>query len=181
MNRYILTLFQNTVQNISVRISISYFSLTRKKSPKVWDRLYVHAGPMVVSIALSQEVKLSSTLRDTLIALVVCPITLASLLSVVQDQGSAQDLDMVYSDLISSTSLLSQDLEQSQSIHSLMVSASLSVLGLLSFVRGGRVSIPSFTSPVQTSLCLSMNIIDLCDRYQQRINTSAVSLVEETE
>lgn len=76
MKRYIRTLSESTLQNISVRISISYFSLTRTRSPRILDKLYIHAGSLVVSIGLPREAMLSRTLRDMLIHLAVFPITL---------------------------------------------------------------------------------------------------------
>jgi hypothetical protein len=87
MKKYIHTLWENTLPNISVRISISYFSLTRTGSPRILDRLYIHAGSLVVSIGLPREEMLSRTLRDMLIHLAVFPITLDRVLKLLLSDG----------------------------------------------------------------------------------------------
>lgn len=66
MKKYILTLRESTDRKRSVRISISYFSLTRTGSPRIYDRVYVRLGPLVVSMYNLQGEKLLRTVQDML-------------------------------------------------------------------------------------------------------------------
>ena len=73
MKRYISTLWVNTDQSISVRIIISYYSRTRKKSQKYYDSVTIRVGNSVVQISRLPAVELHRTLRVTLTALVLLP------------------------------------------------------------------------------------------------------------
>lgn len=74
MKKYIRTLYQNTVQRPSARISISFFSSTRTKSPKVFDRLYLRVGGLVVSIRNLRGNRLTVMLQTISIALYLFPL-----------------------------------------------------------------------------------------------------------
>lgn len=77
MKRYISTLSVNTALSISVRIIISYYSQTRKKSQKYYDTVTIRVGNSVVQISRLPEVELLRTLRVTLTALVLLPYYIA--------------------------------------------------------------------------------------------------------
>lgn len=73
MKRYISTLRVNTDLFISARISISYYSETRKNSPKQLDRLTLRVGPSVVQIYNLPQEALHRTLRHILVPIVCFP------------------------------------------------------------------------------------------------------------
>ena len=73
MKRYISTLWASTGQSISVRIIISYYSRTRKKSQRYYDSVMIRVGNSVVQISRLPAVELHHTLRVTLTALVLLP------------------------------------------------------------------------------------------------------------
>ena len=73
MKRYISTLSVSTALCISVRIIISYYSQTRKKSQRYYDTVTIRVGPSVVQISNVPLVELVRTLRVTLTACVLLP------------------------------------------------------------------------------------------------------------
>jgi hypothetical protein len=77
MNRYISTLWVSTDPSISARIIISYYSQTRRKSPRFYDTVTVRVGSSVVQISNVPLVDLARTLRATLIALALLPYYIA--------------------------------------------------------------------------------------------------------
>ena len=77
MKRYLFTLWENTAQSISARIFISYYSLTRRKSPMFFESVIVKAGSSVVQISNVPTVDALHTLRVTLIAWLLLPFFIA--------------------------------------------------------------------------------------------------------
>ena len=77
MKRYISTLWVNTAQFISARISICYYSQTRAKSQRYYDNVTIRVGSSVVQISNVPLVELRRTLRVTLIALLLLPYYIA--------------------------------------------------------------------------------------------------------
>ena len=73
MKRYTTTLWVSTDPCISARIIISYYSQTRKKSPRFYDTVTVRVGSSVVQISNVPLVELHRTLRVTLTALALLP------------------------------------------------------------------------------------------------------------
>ena len=73
MKRYISTLWVSTAPYIFARIIISYYSLTRRKSPRFYDTVTVRVGNSVVQISNVPLAELLRTLRVTLTALVLLP------------------------------------------------------------------------------------------------------------
>ena len=76
MKKYLHTLYRSTLLRHSARIFISYFSLTRMKSPKTFDKLYFRVGSSVVSIRNLQGIPPVPTYRAILIALCLSPLFL---------------------------------------------------------------------------------------------------------
>lgn len=75
MKKFVTTLWANTVQGTSARISICYFSSTRTRSPKNVLGLYIRLGNSVVSIVnvpSPQEKELLTMLRPIAMALLFC-------------------------------------------------------------------------------------------------------------
>ena len=77
MKRYTSTLWANTGQSISVRIIISYYSRTRKKSQRYYDSVMIRVGNSVVQISNVPLAELLRTLRVTLTACVLLPCYIA--------------------------------------------------------------------------------------------------------
>lgn len=74
MKKYIRTLYPSIRQRHSARISISYFSLTRTKSPKIFDKLYIRVGGLVVSIRNLQGTTPTVMFRTISTALYLFPL-----------------------------------------------------------------------------------------------------------
>jgi hypothetical protein len=66
MKRYLFTLWENTAQSISARISISYYSLTRRKSPMSFESVIIKVGNSVVQISSVPTAAVHRTLLDML-------------------------------------------------------------------------------------------------------------------
>lgn len=87
-------MYPNTVQRPFVRISISYFSLTRTKSPRIFDRLYIRAGDLVVSIRNLRGTTLVAMLQTISIALYLFPLFIKPKSRFVRVLDSLISLDM---------------------------------------------------------------------------------------
>ena len=77
MKRYISTLWVSTDPYISARIIISYYSQTRRKSPRFYDTVTIRVGDSVVQISNVPLVELVRTLRVTLTACALLPYYIA--------------------------------------------------------------------------------------------------------
>lgn len=71
MNQYVTTFAESTAQSISVRISISYFSLTRMQSPTVCESAFLRLGRSVVSISNLPKEDAPTIVRNILIAFLI--------------------------------------------------------------------------------------------------------------
>ena len=56
MKRFTTTLLENMGQQLSVRISMCYFSSTRNASDKVLDSLFLRAGDLEIQIRNMSEI-----------------------------------------------------------------------------------------------------------------------------
>jgi hypothetical protein len=74
MKRYLFTLWENMAQSISARISICYYSSTRRKSPMSFESVIVKVGSSVVQISNVPTVDVHRTLRRTLTAWLLLPL-----------------------------------------------------------------------------------------------------------
>lgn len=164
MRKYITTLWQNMDQQRSVRISISYYSLTRMKSPRILDALLIHVGALVISIGLRRVGTLSHTLRDMLTHFQVFPIIFEKMLQ--------SDLAVDFQLDAETSSLIQRNLElcKETSLHTLM-ERTLSIMeNFARCIPGGRVSIPSFSASLPAMVCLGMNYILLYSRYETSLD-----------
>ena len=166
MKKYIHTLWENTLPNISVRISISYFSLTRTGSPRILDRLYIHAGSLVVSIGLPREEMLSRTLRDMLIHLAVFPITLDRVLKLLLLDGFRTISPKAVLMTPNKPSVIAfPDKKPPYSLPFLMEYLTLLMADFSLHALPGRVSIPAFSGRREMVDCLAMNYCILLEQY----------------
>ena len=159
MKQYICTMLESTHLSTFVRISISYYSLTRKNSPRVLDKLYIRAGRLVVSITLPREKTLHHTLRHILIPLLEFPTILDKVSRVDLSRDSRTNLENLYSILPSIERL------KDVSLYSLMAYLVTLMALFCQSVPGGRLSIPSFFDTRAIPVCLAMNYITLLDKY----------------
>ena len=73
MKKFSTTLYRSTVHNTSVYISISYYSLTRHRSPKYSPTLCARAGSLVLQVSPCAVVRnLRLTLRLMLLLFPIC-------------------------------------------------------------------------------------------------------------
>lgn len=170
MKKYISTLYQNTDPYTSVRISISYYSRTRTKSPRILTELFLRVGNLVVVIGLPREETLNRTLRAMLTHLVAFPITLNRMIELNRIVVSRMDLrhhafltprkplEIVFPDPKKRPHSLHS---LTESLASLMENFSLSALP-------GRLSIPAFSDMRAMVDCLAMNYIGLYEAYLRR-------------
>lgn len=170
MKKYIHTLYQSTAHCVSVRISISYYALTRTKSPRTLLKLYVHVGPLVLALALDRTVALSRTLRHMLTHLVAFPTTLEKILTLDPEDafqlGLQKDIFLTPSRPLE---ILYPDRKKRPlSLHSLMESLHLLMANSSQYVLPGRVSIPAFYDMRAMVDCLAMNYVGLLEAYQIR-------------
>ena len=166
MKKYIHTLWESTHQNISARISISYFSLTRTKSPRVLDRFYIHVGNLVVSIGLSREETLSRTLRDMLIHMHVFPITLDRHLKLLLSDGFQTISPRAVLMTPNKPSVIAfPNRKPPFSLPFLMESLTSLMVDFYLHALPGRVSIPAFSGKREMVDCLAMNYCILLERY----------------
>ena len=77
MKRFLFTLWENMAQSISARISICYYSSTRKKSPMSFESVILKVGSSVVQISNVPTVDELHTLRVTLTAWLLLPLFIA--------------------------------------------------------------------------------------------------------
>ena len=77
MKRYLFSLWENMAQSISARISICYYSSTRRKSPMSFESVIIKVGSSVVQISNVPTVDVHRTLRVTLIAWLLLPLIIA--------------------------------------------------------------------------------------------------------
>ena len=76
MKKYVTTLYQNTVDGLTVRIGMVYYSLTRTNSPRLYASWYLRVGATVVQIVHSREDRQLVMLRRILIALSIYQVFL---------------------------------------------------------------------------------------------------------
>ena len=161
MKKYISTLFQSMDPYTSVRISISYYSRTRTKSPRILAELLIRVGSLVVVIGLPREATLNRTLRAMLTHLVAFPITLNRMIELNRILASRTDLqhhafltphkplEIMYPD----------PKTRPRSLHSLMESLALLMESFSQSALPGRLSIPAFSDMRAMVDCLAMNYI----------------------
>ena len=170
MKKYIRTLYQSMDQSISVRISISYYALTRTKSPKTLLKLYVHVGPLVLALALDRTEVLNRTLRHMLTHLVAFPITFEKMIALnPEDVFQLDSQKATFLTPYKPLEIVFPDRKRRpHSLHSLMESLHSLMANSFPFVLPGRVSIPAFLDMRAMVDCLAMNYIGLLEVYQSR-------------
>ena len=87
MKSFTTTLLGSMDQQLSVRISMCYFSSTRNASDKVLDSLFLRAGDLEIQIRNMSGLPLHATLRDMSIVLRAFP-TFLRILGILSRSGA---------------------------------------------------------------------------------------------
>jgi hypothetical protein len=170
MKKYISTLYQNTDPYTSVRISISYYSRTRTKSPRILAELLIRAGNLVVVIGLPRAETLNRTLRAMLTHLVAFPITLNRMIELNRILVSRTDLQRhAFLTPRKPLEIMYPDPKtRPRSLHLLAESLALLMESFSQSALPGRLSIPAFSDMRAMVDCLAMNYIGLYEAYLRR-------------
>ena len=164
MKKYLHTLYRSTLLKHSARISISYFSLTRTKSPKTFDRLYIRVGASVVSIRNLQGTPPVLTYRDILIALCLSPAFLQMSRLQKISRGLANYLDM-------------KALEKQSKILSVQSNAYLSeyvlsvMVGLVNLIPPFRISLDYCHDSYHTAVIFLSKLEQFCAQSVEFYNS----------
>ena len=140
MKRYISTLSVSMALPISVRIIISYYSQTRKKSQRYYDTVTIRVGNSVVQISRLPEVELLRTFRVTLTALVLLPYYIAHAAHLSPDREHLSDF-LKKAVISLKTTTLMRKLSK-KSILSLTEDATTSMVSVFGQLHPCRISVP---------------------------------------
>lgn len=164
MKKYLHTLYRSTLLKHSARISISYFSLTRTKSPKIFDRLYFRVGNSVVSIRNLQGTLPAHTYRVILIALCLSPAFLRTSRLQKISRGLANYLDMKVFD--KQLKHLNNQSNAYLSEYALSVMASLA-----NSVPPFRISLDCCRDSYHTAVIFLSKLRQFCEQYEVYYNS----------
>ena len=164
MKKYLHTLYRSTLLGHSARISISYFSLTRTKSPKTFDKLYIRVGNSVVSIRNLQGTPPVVTYRDILIALCLSPAFLRTSRLQKISRGLANYLDM---------KALEKQLEHlSRQSNAYLSEYALSVMAnLVNSIPPFRISLDYCRDSYRTAVIFLSKLEQFCHRSVEYYNS----------
>ena len=149
----------NTDPYISAHISMSYFPSTLRKSFKHLENYYIRVGRLVISISPSQGVSALTTLRNTLIAVIVARDYIASMPCV----RSAYILRTMLNGFIK----VKKKKYMKMSLRALMILSVKSMVELHSPIRGGRLSLSSSRNVKDMVINLLTNYFTLIASYQR--------------
>ena len=164
MKKYLHTLYRSTLLGPSARISISYFSLTRTKSPKIFDKLYIRVGNSAVLIRNLQGTPLVVMYRDILIALCLSPTFLRMSHLQKISRGLANYLDMKALDRKSK--LLNKQSSVYLSEYTLFA-----VANLANSIPPFRISLDYCHGSSRTALIFLSKLKQCCDQYEAYYNS----------
>ena len=164
MKKYLHTLYRSILLGHSARISISYYSLTRTKSPKIFDKLYIRVGASVVSIRNLQGTPPVVMYRDILIALCLSPVFLRTSRLRKISRGLAN-----YSDMKTLNKQLNHLKKQSNAYLSEYV---LSVMAsLVNSIPPFRISLDYCQDSYHTAVILLSKLKQCCEQYEEFYNS----------
>ena len=154
----------NTDPYISVRISTSYFISIQKPSYKTLVKSYVRLGRLVVSITHNQEVNDQTTLRNTLIAVIL-------------SHEYIKTVPFVPSAYIRKNSLnafikIRKRRYMKMKISDLLILSAQSAILSQTLMLGGRLSVPSFQSVEDSTRFLFPNLLSLIYSYNTHVNST---------
>ena len=140
MKRYLFTLWENMAQSISARISMCYYSSTRRKSPMPFESVIIKVGSSVVQISNVPTVDALRTLRVTLIAWLLLPLFIDH--AVRLNPAQERPLDFLRKARFLTKVKMSMRKLNRKSILSLMDESITSAESVLSQLPPCRISVP---------------------------------------
>ena len=161
MKRFTTTLLGSMDQQLSVRISMCYFSSTRNASDKVLDSLFLRAGDLVIQIRNMSGLPLHATLRDMSIVLRAFP-TFLRILGILSRSGAF--LSILRNPLL--MKCLNRKKMRKYSLYSMMDECLTLVASLRLSNLKGRISIDYTPDLISLSMRLWMMIYELQRLYQ---------------
>ena len=166
MNRYISTLWVSTDPYISARIIISYYSQTRRKSPKFYDTVTIRVGNSVVQISNVPQVELAHTLRATLIACVLLPYYIDHAARL--DPNQEHPLDSLKRVALSwRTKTLMRKLKK-RSILSLMEESIISMALVFAPLHPCRISVPYCRGSRLLAMTMLLRLLEFFALFTER-------------
>lgn len=157
MKKYRTILSVNTDPYISVRISTFFSTSIQNSSYKILEKYYIRLGRLVLSITPNREVSAQRTLRNTLIAVILC-------------HEYIKTVPFVHSAYIRKSSLnafikLKKRKYMKMRISDLLILCVQSVALSRLLMLGGRLSLPSFRSVEDSTFYLLPNLLTVIRSY----------------
>ena len=178
MNRYISTLWVSTDPYIFARIIISYYSQTRKRSPRFYDTVTLRVGSSVVQISNVPLVELARTLRVTLTALVLLPYYIAHAAHLSPDRERLSDsLKRVVTSL--KTMIFMRKLSK-KSILSLTEESITSTASVFGQLPPCRISVPYYPDSRLLAMTIVLRLLEffvLCTERRKELQNSDSSTI----
>ena len=166
MRRYISTLWVSTDPFISARIIISYYSQTRKRSPRFYDTVTIRVGNSVVQISNVPLVELVRTLRVTLTACSLLPSYIAHAARL--DPGRDRPSDSLRKVAISwKTKNLMRKLSK-KSILSLTEESITSMVSVFGQLHPCRISVPYFHDSRLLAMMIVFRLLEFFSLFIER-------------
>ena len=166
MKRYISTLWVSTVPCIFARIIISYYSQTRKRSPRYYDTVTIRVGNSVVQISNVPLVELAHTLRVTLTALALLPFYIAHAARL--NPGRERLSDSLRKAVISwKTKTLMRKLRK-KSILSLTEESIISMASVFGQLHPCRISIPYCPDSRLLAMMIVLRLLEFFSLFTER-------------
>lgn len=182
MKRYISTLSVSTGLFTSVRIIISYYSQTRKRSQRYYDTVTIRVGNSVVQISRLPAVELLHTFRVTLTALVLLPYYIAHAARL--DPAREHLSDSLRKVAISwKVKNLMRRLSK-KSILSLMEESITSMVSVFGQLHPFRISVPYCPDSRLLAMTIVLRLLEffaLCTQRQKELQNTDSSTINRTQ
>ena len=166
MKRYISTLWVSTDPCISARIIISYYSQTRRKSPRFYDTVTIRVGGSVVQISNVPLVELLRTLRVTLTACALLPSYIAHATRL--DPSRERLSDSLRKAAISWKTMTLMRRLNKKSILSLTEESITSMVSVFGQLRPCRISVPYCPDSRLLAMTMLLRLLEFFALYIQR-------------
>ena len=174
MRRYISTLWVSTDPYISARISICYYSSTRRKSPMSFESVIIKVGNSFVQIYSVPTVDALLTLRVTLIAWLLLPLFIDHAARL--NPARERPLDFLKKVNHSMKVRMSMRRLKRKSIRSLMEESITLMVSLSSQLPPYRISVPYSPDSQELAMMMLLRYLELFMQLQQRQKESRASV-----
>ena len=166
MNRYIFTLWESMDPYISARIFISYYSQTRRRSPKFYDTVTIRVGHSAVQISNVPLVDLLRTLRVTLIACALLPCYIAHAARL--DPNRERLSDSLRKAVFSWRVKIPMRRLSKKSILSLTEDSIISMASVFGQLHPCRISVPYYPDSRLLAMTIVLRLLEFFALYTQR-------------